>query len=107
MAGESTTNSHTRNRLRQPNGRLMRNTQCQEYASVRPMAGAITTVSPYNAKEAGRSRNGNESAKIDCSTGASPPPPRPWTTRHSRISGSELAVAQSSELMVNSATQIM
>jgi hypothetical protein len=113
VASLSLTKNQTSARDTRPTGTLIRNTQCQEKESVSqpprigPMAGAMTMVSPYSAKACGRMRNGNVSAKIDCSTGARPPPPTPCMTRQKIICCSVPAVAHIAELIVKMATHSM
>jgi hypothetical protein len=70
-------------------------------------AGAVTTVSPYNAKACARFSTGKVSAKIDCSVGARPPPPMPCSTRAISIIDSDEDTAHSSDAAVNSATHPM
>src|SRR5689334_22654833 len=96
-----------------PTGSLIRKHQCQEYESVShppstgPAAGAVTTVMPYNANASARFSGGKVSAKIDCSVGASPPPPTPCNARANSIVVREVDIAHSTLLPVNSATQII
>ena len=96
-----------------PTGRLIRKHQCHEYESVSqppsvgPTAGAVTTVSPYNAKACARFSTGKVSAKIDCSVGARPPPPMPCSTRAMSIIDSDEDTAHSSDAAVNVATHPM
>src|SRR5215472_19058308 len=91
-----------------PTGRLIRKHQCQEYVSVSqppstgPAAGALTTVMPYSANASARFSGGNVSAKIDCSVGARPPPPTPCSARASIIIESDVDIAHSTLLPVNS-----
>src|ERR1700733_10751696 len=96
-----------------PTGRLIRKHQCHDRLSVNqppsvgPTAGAVTTVSPYSANACARFSTGNESAKIDCSVGAVPPPPMPWMTREISIMLSEVDIAHITEAPVKIATQVM
>jgi len=75
--------------------------------SVGPMAGALTMAMLQTAKAEARFSAGNVSTRIACSTGASPPPPVPCSTRkkmsHPRLG----ARPQSRELAVKSATESM
>ena len=48
---------------------------------VGPMIGATTTTRPKAANACPRLAGGKLSVIIDCSTGASPPPPIPWKIR--------------------------
>ena len=75
--------------------------------SVGPMAGASTTAMPYTANAMPRLRGSKVSARIACSLGARPPPPRPCSTRKKMSSPRLGATPQRNELMVKSATQIM
>ena len=95
-----------------PTGTLMRNTQCQlEYSvmkppSVGPSTGPTTTTTAKAANAMPRLAGGKVSARIDCSTGASPPPPIPW---NSRASTSVVRLGETphrNELTVNSAMEM-
>jgi hypothetical protein len=72
-----------------------------------PITGAVTIAMLYKTNAAGRFLAGNVSTRTACSTGASPPPPIPCSTRKKMSRPCENANPQSSELAVKSTTQIM
>ena len=75
--------------------------------SVGPSAGATTTAIPYTANAMPRCFGANVSARMDCSLGASPPPPAPCSTRKKTSHPSDVAVPHRDELAVKSATHVM
>ena len=81
--------------------------QEQEPAATRAEAAKGDGAKADAAKAAGRFSAGNVSTKIACSTGASPPPPMPCSTRKKINRPSDDASPHSRELTVKSATQTM
>jgi len=71
------------------------------------MMGATITVKPYSAKAWPRFSGGKVSVNMDCSDGASPPPPMPCAMRASTKKARLGAMPQKNELTVNTATDIM
>ncbi len=71
------------------------------------MTGATTTAMAYTENAWPRFSGANVSAKIACSVGASPPPPRPCRTRKKTSTGRLGARPHISELTPNSTTHVM
>ena len=108
----SQTSNWTRMNESAPIGTLIRKIQCQLMLSVitppsvGPNTGPQTTTKAKAANAMPRCCGGKVSASIDCSTGASPPPPMPWNTR-ARISMVRFgAIPQSSDEIANNAIEI-
>src|SRR5580698_797478 len=96
-----------------PTGMLMKKIQRQVKLSViqpprvGPIAGAVTTATPYTANAMPRLAGGKVSARMACSLGCRPPPPAPCSTRQMISVAKFGASPHRKELMVNSATQLM
>src|ERR1700743_2720454 len=109
--GGASTSRVTRKNARMPTGILIKKIHRQEKLSVihppsvGPIAGATTTAIPQIANAIPKYSFGKVSANIDCSLGASPPPPAPCNTRKISSAVKLGASPQSSELTVNTATQ--
>ena len=103
--------SHTVTAMAAPIGTLMKNSQCQENASVSspptvgPMVGARVAVRPISTVARTRAAPGNNAKLVAKTVGIIAPPRKPWQARNTTMAPSESATPQASEKSVKLAAE--